>query len=97
MPGTYCYVPQCINMGNGHVINDHIQAINNYASRAIDTFCVTSSPRHELKSKFDHFFLSDTLAVSINQSIRFIADKLHVGSSFTFSFLRAPVIVFTNV
>ena len=26
MPGTHCYVPQCKNRGNGHVINDHLQA-----------------------------------------------------------------------
>ena len=36
------------------VINYHIQAINSYDSRAPDTFCVTSSLRHELKSKFYH-------------------------------------------
>ncbi len=26
MPSTHCYVPQCINRGNDHVINDHLQA-----------------------------------------------------------------------
>ena len=48
MPGTHRYVPQCINRGNGHLINDHPQAKNSCVSRALDTFCVTSSPRHEL-------------------------------------------------
>ena len=34
MPGTHCYVPHCINRGNGHVINDHLQAKNMSAGRA---------------------------------------------------------------
>ena len=34
MPGTHCYVPQCINRGNGHVINNHLQAKNTSAGRA---------------------------------------------------------------
>ena len=55
MPGTHCYVPLCINRGNGHVINDHLQAKNSCVSRAPDTYCVTSSPRHELKSKLNLF------------------------------------------
>ena len=33
MPDTHCYVPQCINRGNGHVINDHLQAKNTSAGR----------------------------------------------------------------
>ena len=49
IPGTHCYVPQCKNMGNGNVINDFFRAKNSCASRALDTFCVTSSPKHELK------------------------------------------------
>ena len=56
MPGTHCYVPQCINSGNNHVINDHLRAKNSCVSRAIDTFCDTSSPRYELKSKLNLFF-----------------------------------------
>ena len=34
MPGTHCYVPQCINRGSGHVINDHLQAKNTSAGHA---------------------------------------------------------------
>ena len=46
------YVLQCVNRSNDDVINDHLHAINSCASQALDMFCVTSSPRHELKSKF---------------------------------------------
>ena len=58
-------MPQCMNRGDGHIINDHLQAINCCVSRAVDTFCVTASPRHELKSKFYEFFLSDIWAVRL--------------------------------
>ena len=75
MPGTDCYVPQCINSGNGHVINVHLQAKNSCVSRVLDTFCVTPSPRHELKSKFSILF-PDTLDVRL------------FSTSFTFSFCK---------
>ena len=56
MPGTPFTHKQ-----NGHVINDHLQAKNSCVSRAqwrADTFCVTSSPRHALKSKLNLAFFS---------------------------------------
>ena len=50
MLGARYYEPQCINRGNGHVTNDHLQAI-------IRWFCVTSSSLHDIKSTFyQHFF-----------------------------------------
>ena len=76
MLGIHCYVPECINKANGQVTNDHLQAINSCFSRALDTSCVTSSPRHELKSKFYEFVLPDILAVR------------RLGSSFTFNFCK---------
>ena len=49
MPGTHCHVPQCINRGNGHVINDHLQAKNTSAGRA---------PRYVIiKILYNFFFL----------------------------------------
>ena len=34
MPATHCYVLQCINRGNDHVINDYFQIKNMSAGRA---------------------------------------------------------------
>ena len=59
MPGTHCYVPQCINRGYGNVINDHLQAKNTSAGRA---------PRYDITAEskfFIIFFHSDTLAVRL--------------------------------
>ena len=67
MPSTQ-NVPQSINRGNGYVINDHLRAKNSCVSRALGMFCVTSSPRHEIKSKLNLFFLPDTLAVRLLSS-----------------------------
>ena len=53
MSGTHCYIPQCINRVNGH---DHLQTTNSCVSRALGVFCVTSSPRHELRSTLNAFF-----------------------------------------
>ena len=79
MTDTHCYVSQCIN--NSYVINKHLQARNSCVSRALDTFCVTSSRTHELKSKFYlFFFLHDTLAVRLlRSSFIFIFCKLQLS------------------
>ena len=60
MPGTHCYVPQCINnRGNGHVINDHLQAKNTSAGRRTRYIITTES------TFFIFVFISDTLAVRL--------------------------------
>ena len=61
----------CINSGNDHVINDHLQAKNTSAGRA--PHYVITTTRVENQNSFD-FFLPDTLAVRL------------IGSSFTFNF-----------
>ena len=55
MPGTHCYGPQCINRGNGHVINDHIQAKNTSAGR-VPCYVITAESKFFINS-----FLPDTL------------------------------------
>ena len=55
MPGTHCYVPQCINRGNSHVINDQLQAKNTSAGR-VPLYVITAESK---------CFLSDTLAVRL--------------------------------
>ena len=57
MPGTHCYVSQCIN-GNGHVINDHVQAMDSYVS-----FIITTQASSNKNST--NFFLPNTLAVRL--------------------------------
>ena len=82
MPGTHCYVPQCINRGNGHVINGPVRAKNSCVSWAVGTFFVTSSPRHEPKLKLNLFFSSWYFGCSTSQLF--------------FLLLEAPVVIFTN-
>ena len=82
MPDIHCYVPQCLNRSNGHVINDHLRAKNSCVSRALGTLCVTSSPRHELKSKLNLFFFFP---------IRWLFDFSAL------LLLKAPVVIFTII
>ena len=51
MHDTHCYVPQCINRGNGYVINDHLQAKKSSAGNIITT------TRAEIKILYTFFFL----------------------------------------
>ena len=74
-------------MGNAHVINDHLQAINSYASRTLYTFCVKSSPdlssskRSTIKI-LSALFLPDTLA-----------DRL-LSSSFNIAFVSCSCCIY---
>ena len=56
MPGTHCYVPQCINRGNGHVTNDHLQAKTTAFHERYDTFYVTKT-RAQIKIKYFLFLI----------------------------------------
>ena len=55
MHDTLRNVPQCINRGNGHVINDHLQAKKTRARRA-PRYVVTTT-RAEIKILYTFFFL----------------------------------------
>ena len=98
MLDTHRYVPQCINRGNGHVTNDHLQAKNSWVSRALDTFCVMSSPRlsrHELKSKLNLYFLPYTLAARLCSSFAFSFCKLQL--SYLQIYFKAYELLWTDV
>ena len=69
MPDTHYYVPHCINRGNGHVINDHLQAKNTSAGRA-PRYVTTAESKF-----FIIFFLSDTVTPQYNAP-RYNADRL---------------------
>ena len=73
MPGTHCYVPECTNRGNGHVINDdYLRAKNSCVSGfALCHHQDTSSNKNKI-----FVFLPDTLAVRL------------LSSSFAFSFCK---------
>ena len=77
MPSTHCYVSQCINRGDGHVINDHIQLCFMSVRHVLHYVIITTRAQFKILS----FFHPDTLAVRL------------LGSSFTFSFLQAPVVI----
>ena len=82
MHDTLCNVPQCINRGNGHVINDHLQAKKTRARRA-PRYVVTTT-RAEIKILYT-FFLPDTLAVRL------------LGYYFTFRFASSSCRVYTFI
>ena len=72
MPGTHCYVPQCINRGNSYVIYMIIFKPKTAAFHECYTrFAFTSSTQNSII-----FSLPDTLAVRL------------LSSSFTFSFCK---------
>ena len=62
----------CINSGNGHVTNDHLQAKNTSAGLA-PRYVITTTLA-EIKILYNFVLLPDTLVVRL------------IGSSFTFSF-----------
>ena len=76
IPGTHCCVPQCINSGNGHVIYKT-------KTRAPVARHVTSSPRHELKSKFFIIFYFLILCLFDISALLLL--------------LRVPVVILTNL